>query len=637
MTLTLEAILARVDRGDEKHQPYVRKAERWEKMWRLEAFTETPEQAAKDGRELVTLPAPYNDVNLGLRLLSDDPSIEVPSEDVIEGKDDAAERRGQFLSGMWHRANREQRTNLIKSAAWQGLVRGRFCFEVKWIKEQLPKRVRKKRLPILIRTLDPMGVYVQHGPLGPQWAYHTYTEERDSLLQRYPDLVLPDADTDKDEGDELEVIDFWYIDGEGAVWNAVLVEREFAKEPSQTDYPDIPFVLGFCDAAPVEDEAYKSLSLLHPLDGIWQYQCRLASQMATGLLWYFWPAILVTNEQGQQVPDIQITPGTTNPLPMGTRVDVLQTNPNVPLAQAVQGQIDGAGQQSTFPGVLYGQAPGDLQAGYGVNILADAAKGRINGLREQLEWAIETVNELALTYVETFAGKEGVKVWGHDEGVDGIFHVEIVPEDIAGYYENFVRMTPSLPSDDIQRQTIGLRLVEGQIISRQTYRQKYANVALPGDEEERVMVEEAMMDPTVKQRVLQEALLNYFPRKFNDLAQPQQEQAPPGGPPPGMMPPGMPPQGMMPPGAPPPGMMPPPEMMPPGAPPPGMVPPGMPPDPSLQPPGMMPGLPPELQGGLSPEMMGNLPPELFQMLINGQLPPEMLGPGGGPMPPGMMP
>lgn len=83
--------------------------------------------------------------------------------------------------------------------------------------------------------------------------------------------------------------------------------------------------------------------------------------------------------------------------------------------------------------------------------------------------------------------------------------------------------------------------------------------------------------------------------------------------------------------------------MPAGGPPPGMMPPlqqaqgglGGPMDPSMQPPGMLPGMPPEMQGGLSPELMGNMPPELFQMLINGQLPPEMLGPGGGPPLPGM--
>jgi hypothetical protein len=59
-------------------------------------------------------------------------------------------------------------------------------------------------------------------------------------------------------------------------------------------------------------------------------------------------------------------------------------------------QIDGAMQESTFPGVMYGKAPGDLQAGFGVSLLADQAKGRIRAPLENLEFALAQVNEMVL-------------------------------------------------------------------------------------------------------------------------------------------------------------------------------------------------------------------------------------------------
>jgi hypothetical protein len=643
MTLKLEDILDRVARGEDGHAGYRTRAARWEQMWRLKAFDESAESWQKEGREQVTLPDPYNVVNLAMRLLADDPSIEVPSEDVTEGKDESAEKRQQFLTALWYRAKRDQRTNLIKDAAWQGFVRGRFCFEIKWIREQLPPRQRDRRMPLLLRTLDPMNVVVHQGPLGPMWGYHKYESERVQVLQRWPELAAKlgegrgaGGEGAKAEDVMIEMIDFWWVEQEtGAIWNAVLADDEFASEPKETDYPDIPLVVGMCDGAPVADEESRSLSILHPLDGLWQYQCRLASQMGTGMLWYFWPAVLVKNELGHAVPDFEITPGTTTPLTPGTSVEVLQINPNVPLAQALSGQLEQASQASTFPSVMYGDSPGNISAGYGIQILADAASGRVDNLRENLEMAIEIINEIALALVEKMAGSKGVAVWGRDEASDGIYHVELKPSDVAGYLENYARLNTNVPNDDIGKQTLHLRLVEAGILSKRTYRQKSLNMAVPSDEEERVLMEQAMMEPQIRQREMQEAINQYYPEDASAILQaqqpPPQPEGPPMGPPQG--PPGMPPgmaPGMAGPAGPPmvgpPPPMAPPPMGPPAGPP-MMGPPGMGPGP-MGPPGMGPGpgmggMPsPEALGGMSPEMLG-MPPEVYAQIMNGQQPPAM--------------
>ena len=498
-------------------------------------------------------------------------------------------------------------------------------------------------MPLLLRTLDPLNVVIKHGPLGPMWAYHKYESEPVEIVQRWPELrkKLENEGTKgraggKAEDEMFEMVDFWWVDAEsGAIWNAVLADDEFVSKPKATDYPDIPLVLGYCDGAPVEDEESRSLSILHPLDGLWQYQCRLASQMGTGMLWYFWPAVLVKNEHGLAVPDLEITPGTTTALSAGTSVEVLQINPNVPLAQALSGQLEQASQASTFPSVMYGDSPGNISAGYGIQILADAASGRVDNLRENLEMAIEVVNEIALGLVEKMAGSKGVAVWGRDEASDGIYHVEMKPSDVAGYLENYVRLTTNVPNDDIGKQTLHLRLVEAGILSKRTFRQKSLNMAIPSDEEERVLVEQAMMEPAIRQREMQEAIRQYYGETVDRGQQTAVMGGPPMGPPPGM---GGPPMGMMgppPPPAPPPpqgrGALPPEMMMPPGMMPP---PPGGPPmgPPMGGPPGMMPpppgmGLPPGMGGGpmppgMSPELLG-MSPEVYAQIMGGQ---------GGPPP-----
>jgi hypothetical protein len=299
----------------------------------------------------------------------------------------------------------------------------------------------------------------------------------------------------------------------------------------------------------------------------------------------------------------------------------------VPLAQAVSAQIDGAVQQASFPGVLYGQAPGELQAGYGVSLLSDAAKGRVNAFRYGVERTMEQVNMLALGLVEAFADGE-VIVWGRNDRSDAMYNVELGKDDINGFLENRVTITPAIPQDIVQRQTIGLRQVEAGVISKRSYRDKMLDIALPEDEAVRVKIEQVLEDEALKPKIMLETLQSYFPDDWQriiagspleQVAQAEeQQQAPPQGPPGGMPPPGM--------GMPPPGMMPP-GLGGPGMPPPGMGGPPAGPPPPIQPPSMnfdTGAIPPELQGQFSPEMMGlgpDMDPALFAEMMGNPLPP----------------
>mgnify|MGYP001189987010 FL=1 len=610
----VQDILDRVGQVEDERAKYREMAIEWEKMWRLEHFKRSSKEAVEiDGQEQVTMPTPFNVVNLAQRLFSSVPKIEVPANDANNEADEAAGMRKRWLTAMWQRVNQQQSRDVIADAIWQSLVRGRFCFEVKWVKESLPKRMRKEKFPILIRTLDPLNVGFKQGPLYTEYAFHKYMEQGLLAKQRYPDIQWDKLKNyrsgRRNEHEEVEIIDYWWIDDSGDVWNAVLVEDQWGKKPSKTDYPDIPLVEGVGDTIGTNNEAYKGLSLLYPIQDLWKYQNRLASQMATSLLWYFWPHISVQNEYGVELPStLKVRPGTTQNYPFGTKIDLIQMNPNVPLAQAMMGQIDGAIQQATFPGVMYGQAPGDLQAGYGVSLLADAAKGRIKNFRQNLENSIARVNELAMGLVEAFGGPDGVKVWGKDDKANDIYYVNLSEENIQGYYENMVTLAPQVPQDEVQRQTIGLRLVQDGIISKDTFRNKYTTIDLPEDEERRVKLQQAFEMPDMQGKAAVAALKGYFPNDWEELIrgtplEPLAKEPEPPPPPMQQGPPQMPP-------------------MPPGM---GMPPPmgGGP----IQPPSMnfdTGAIPPEQQAQLTPEMMGmppGMPPEMWAQLMNNPMPP----------------
>ncbi|MFN8468566.1 MAG: hypothetical protein U0X20_23610 [Caldilineaceae bacterium] len=648
MTMQVGEILERVDDLDDKRARYREAARQWQEMWLLKAFDDDAETSIKKyKREQVTLPIPYNIVHLGRRLIASEPKIEIPSGTSQQDDDESAQKRERWLTAYWQRADREQRRMIIADAAWQTMVRGRFVFEVKWVREQLPQRLRDQRLPILVRTLDPLSVGIKAGPLYTEYAYHRYEDERSLVQQRYPTVQLSQragvyraAPTDL-----IQVVDYWWTDvTDGAIWNAVLVDDQFAVPPQKTKYPDIPIVEGYGDSAPIVGEEFKGLSILYPLQELWPYMCRLASQIGTGLLYYFWPAILIENELGAEIPNINVAPGTTTVLPPGTRVNPLKVDVNIPLAQSMLGLVDQHAQQSTFPGVMYGQQPGELQAGYGVSILADQARGRINQFRTGLESGLEHVDALILGLVEAYAGRKGVSLWGKAQGAGNLYHETLTPKDIAGLYENLVSLAPQLSTDEIQKQTLGMRMVEAKIMSKRTFRDKHMTVPMPPDEELRIQVEQALESDMLSPKTQLNALRAYFPDSYSNIIagtpfqqlemQESQGAQPP--PQPGAPMGGMPPQGMpmLPPGAGPqiPQGMPPQMMMPPqGGPPPGPMP--------LQAPGMIQGIPPQMQGGLTPEAMG-IPPELdglgvYQQMLGQQMSPEeeeqrMMG-----LPPGM--
>jgi hypothetical protein len=631
MKLSKEDICERVADTEDKRAGFNKLAKRAEDMWGLKVFKRSTRQAIEqDGQEQVVTPDPYNVVNLALRLVSDKPLIEVPAYELTDDSTSYSDVREKWLHAAWQELHKLQGENLIGNAKWQSFVLGRCAFQVSWIKKMLPEGMRKTRFPIHVRNLSPYNVGIERGPYYVEHAYHKYGTTLAKVLQEYPNArrkkVVADRISSTRNGEdwrreEVVFTDFWYRDKDGKIYNAKMVDDDFIQQPSESSYVDIPIVEAYGDTSMASDPSLKSLSLLFPMDGLWQFKCRNMSMMATGLLWYFWPFIYLTNETGQVVSDLRIRPGGMEQFPPGTNVNVVQIQPNMPLAQSVMNSLESSMQQATFPGVMYGEAPGDLQAGYGVNLLAQAASGRVDQVRRNLEVAIEKVNELMLGMVETFATEsEGVTIYGHNAKNNKPFSETLYPSSMEdGFYKNRVTLRPQMPEDDLQRLTLGKTLVDSGLISARTYRDRWLNVELPDDEENRIFLEQAMKSPELMPKTMLAVLSAYSPDKWREyirgtpLEQLVEQLEQPPMPEPGMeMPPGMPPTPPSQPMGMPPGM---PMGLPPG------MPPVQPEAPVVGPMGG--GIPPEMMGQLTPEMLGvpNMPPELWAQLMQRPLPP----------------
>lgn len=635
--------LVRQNRDD--RAAYGRRAALWEGMYfsRSKESRGLRELAEQEGKAAVRLPTAFNVVHLGMRLVNSTPKVDVPSTEATSDSDDKATRRKRWLLAMLQRINAQQQVDLVNALTWQALVRGRFCFEVKWIRDSIPERLRKRRFPIMIRPLDPLTVGVVKGPFWTEFAY-VWDEDvpRWKLKKQFPNLKFGEKRARRVSEDEEDirhnVIDFWWTDpGDGTVWNAVVIDgAEFAKKPAKTDYPEIPIYEGMGDTSYSQDEEFKGLSILFPVEGTLEYHNSLVSQIATALHFYFWPHIAVSNEAGRELPDnIEVKPGETVVYPWGTRIEAVQMQPNIPLADKLLMQVDTVQQQATFPGVLYGEAPGQIQAGYAVNVLAQAASGRMRMFQTNLEMGLQHAFGLALALVEQFGGKDGVHAWGLDDA-DGMYEVALKPEDVEGYYECKVKVTGQTIQDDLQKAAVVMQLVQAGIMSKHTARDQLP-FDFPTDEQRRVELEQVLSSDELRQKTLAAALVTYFPDSWEAIvggtplepvAYAMEGIEPPAPPPP---PPGMggPPGPPMPPGMPPPGPGPggpmggmPPEMM--GGPP-GMMGGGPPLQPDAIATAVGGGIPPEAQGQLTPELMGlpaDTDPALFARMMGSPMSPE---------------
>lgn len=659
MKLDPEDIRTLVDEVEEDRADYKEMAVAWENMWRLMAFEESDKVREEvDQVEQIATADPYNIIQLLTRFVSNEPRIEIPYLSATDDDDERSTKIEEWITAFHTRNSRQQSRNVIEDMTWMSGVRGRGALQVLWVRDILPERLQDKRLPILMRTLDPLNVGIKHGPLYTEYAYHKYLAKPNYIKQAYPkyELAVPNsAKRWHREQTKYEIVDFWYVDDDGAIWHAVTINASmagrgggnkttFAKRPYKTLYPEIPIIEWTGDGAPLDDELSRSLSILHPLRKLWPAKCKAVSHIATAMKYYTNPLIVTKN-----LPeDIEVGPGAIIPLNREDQdVDVIQFNANIPIAQTFLDIVEQQIGQATFPPVMFGDS-GNMQAGYGVNILAQQARGRINSIRSNMESALEKANELILSLVEVFGEDKGVEIWGGSSMNERKRPINISKKDIKGNYANEVTLIPEIPTDETQRITTWLQLVREQVISKGTFRDRILNVALPRDEDLRVSVEQSLLTPELAPKKALRSIQKWYgtrsdweqlisgtpldevyqqemawkeqqaaEREANKVARAQKKFQESGVPPAGyhVMPDGtlMSNAEMQQAGA---GMPPLPPTLPPGPPPfpgaPMPLPPGMPP--GAQPPGL-PGMPPAMAGQLTPQQMGVTP----------QMPPGMTG------------
>src|SRR5574337_1804135 len=484
-----------------------RRAEAADDAFKLKAFTvggkeQTREEWLKLNREMVTLPDPYDIIMMFKRLIGGEMDIEIMAEEETSAAKMLSDRREQYAQGLIYRLRREQRRNLRSELAFWGGVRGRFVIDVRWIGNDMKKEEMKHRLPLLVRTLDPLNVLVRWGSFGASYAIHKYQTTVIDVRERWGDKAA-EALGDKDDHQLVTIYDYW--DKEQ---NAVTCDGEPIVPPTDHNYEGLPFIFGGADDTPLDDEEFRWVSPLTPIIPLWLYKCRLASQIATGMTYEFWPAWLVFDPHNL-ITTLDRSPGGYTEI-SGTPDQVegraLSGKPNMPIAESLYQLVGGAIDKSTFPSVLYGQQPGQVTAGYAISNLSSAARGRIGPLKESIELCLADAVELMFRLIRKFGPTGGVPVWvmAETENVKKGM-LQLKKKELAQDMPIVVSIMPDIPQDDMANKTLALQMVKEGIISKETFGQDYANVKYPQRERRRWLLEQALQNPQVMQQYMAEA------------------------------------------------------------------------------------------------------------------------------------
>lgn len=186
--------------------------------------------------------------------------------------------------------------------------------------------------------------------------------------------------------------------------------------------------------------------------------------------------------------------------------------------------------EATFSGVLEGQPPRGVEAGYPMALLITQAKMKFGGLIENLRRARSQMLGNCARLMEAL--DESITVTARSP--DGKRKdVVVTPEDIDGYYEVEVDLSGVSPEEADRRTMLGLNMRKPgpdglPEISRRTFLEKFAMRPDASDEVNQILIESLLSSDEVRQVLIQLLLQqqgNIELRQATEQAQAQQTAA----------------------------------------------------------------------------------------------------------------
>lgn len=363
-----------------------------------------------------------------------------------------------------------------------------------------------RNLPIAWNWIDPLTVY----PLWGEFGLHGILElgERD-LLTLNPDkwnVQKPDLEhlsrLNRRKGNSVEFAQWWtpetltyYVEGE-------VVHHQKHK------YGTPPYVYAFGLGAASTDTRYMGMSCLWPIRHLLPYLDRLLSQKATAIRMWCWPTVvfrqtglqaLVSSGEGEiPLREVEIAPGGTVTIHQDEEITFLTWQGSGPEINDHLATVMNMIERAGLADAMYGQSKGD--SGYALNQLIAAARMRFKPIIAHAERALELQMQTLCDIIEHQC-KQRLYVYPHK--TKG--WVSLGPDDLRGYRNIRVTLSPVMPTDTYARSSQAINEVNAGLRSRESA-MEMIDIPQPDEEMRKILLDKWKADPKVQEWLTQQAI-----------------------------------------------------------------------------------------------------------------------------------
>lgn len=317
-----------------------------------------------------------------------------------DSEEAACTKLERYLRGLDARYQWEAQRNIDRDALWWYLFRGRVVYE----QRLRPEFAGTNRFPIDQIVDDPYDIFTIRGRRGLLWytkEYYAYGRElrRDlagkaSEMPEAARLYLDDLD------DTDEVCCTEYVDDE---YYALVLGEDHLVMSRKHGYGFVPAAEARCMDTPMASQEWASQSVIAPVTEHIRQLYTLASKIATGVNFAYFPMMYYISADGTPVVFDPSNPGVLKPRAPDSRVEVIPVTLNSQIIAQLMAFFKGDISLMTLPETAFGSEPKSLESGFAISQVLNQVKSSITDKLPNMEMAMALHRSNILRIIEKFS------------------------------------------------------------------------------------------------------------------------------------------------------------------------------------------------------------------------------------------
>jgi len=374
-----------------------------------------------------------------------------------------------------------------------------------------------KDIEFVADLFDPITVYPEWDNKGLVRCIRSYEVDKAvaiSMAEGWASKGLKFEYIEPKDKEKIRVINWWYRDPAGKVWNAILFDDQIIKDITlEKKFKRIPIFVGAIGSPERTSADWVTRfgeNIIAANRDMYEYENIMMSLMATIMAETAYPNIISKTMTGAPAVKSEGLKGYADvvSLKIGETIELLKHATTPEEANILLGMVRSQRQKGSVPDIVYGGVPFEL-SGFAISQLMAAIKYKLAPYLNTMQYALSSIVTEFLTQYKRGNYPPITLSMSNPRGLEkGQFFVEeFTPEDVPEslYVEVTIPITSAM---DKTQQIIFARqaLAPPQLVSRETIWDEIMDIQDAEQEYARILQDEMLEMPVVKQIGLIEQL-----------------------------------------------------------------------------------------------------------------------------------